>query len=561
MLSKQIQQTIIKDSSNFTHFKPEFEVLGFIPSRNSVHQSRVIDDEDKKEDEVPLGIDQEEEEKKKEMVISEGFHVYSVGSSNDESSSVLMVEMNNKENFQEPISQIQNVVEKNQEPVGKELDDSFIAEQMKETQEEIYSKDSAKEEVCQVHSLPPSMSQYENVVVKMMNSESSNNIYAESKQDEVFQLKDVVTGDQHLILVVETTQDDFIKSNSISPSQNLVEMSSNWGELSASGSNNKRMSAEIGSTRIVSGYGCARKETMSSIDLGKKRAGICSENIRQPRRRFTEANSKKDVLSMFIEARNIFCQKKLDGNKRSYSREEMEALRFENSYQQRQIWREIYTGLGPVVAKQLNQLSDARQNGKAMTDQQQQQQHYHPQLHHQHPRQHQQHHRYPLQPLQHHQYSQQQQHYHPQPHHQHPRQYQEHQRYPLQSLQHHQYSQQQQQQHHQHPKKPPQHHHHHNHDQHQLAGVHRENTSILGAGTATARPVHLRINMKNTRTRCCVPYVHYIPVYYSCQMLVADFLSQLIIFVSQITNSKPNNFSPVNCLTATSLPDATTVTD
>ncbi|KAI3878397.1 hypothetical protein MKW98_001812 [Papaver atlanticum] len=284
------------------------------------------------------------------------------------------------------------------------------------------------------------------------------------------------------------------------------------------------MSAEIGSTRIVSGYGCARKETMSSVDLGKKRAGICSENLRQQvekcsRRRFAETNSKKDVLSMFVEARNVFCQKKLNGNKQSYSREEMEVLRFVNSYQQRQIWREIYTRLGPIVAKQLNQLAEARQNGKAITDQQQQQQHYHPQPHHQHPQQHQQHHRYPLQSLEHHQYSQQQQqqHYHPQTHHQHPRQHQEHHLYPLQSLQHHQYSQQQQQQHHQHPKKPPQQHHHHNHHQHQhqLAGLHREDTSILGAGTATARPVHLRINMKNTRTSCYVPYVHYIPVYYS----------------------------------------------
>ncbi|KAI3957310.1 hypothetical protein MKW92_047533 [Papaver armeniacum] len=146
---------------------------------------------------------------------------------------------------------------------------------------------------------------------------------------------------------------------------------------------------------------------------------------------------------MLIEARNIFCQKKLNGNKQSYSREEMEVLRFENSYQQRQIWREICTGLGPIVAKQLNQLAEARQNGKAITDQQQQQQHHHPQ-----------------------------------PHHQHPRQHQQHNRYPLQSLQRHQYSQQQQQQHHQHPKKPLQHHHHQH--QHQLSGLHREDTSILG---------------------------------------------------------------------------------
>ncbi|KAI3973538.1 hypothetical protein MKW92_004539, partial [Papaver armeniacum] len=62
-------------------------------------------------------------------------------------------------------------------------------------------------------------------------------------------------------------------------------------------------------------------------DLCKKRAGICSENTRQPRRKFTDTNSKKDVLSMLIEARNIFCQKKLNGNKQSYSRGEMEVLR------------------------------------------------------------------------------------------------------------------------------------------------------------------------------------------------------------------------------------------
>ncbi|XP_026438596.1 G-box-binding factor-like [Papaver somniferum] len=102
-----------------------------------------------------------------------------------------------------------------------------------------------------------------------------------------------------------------------------------------------------------------------------------------------------------------------------------------------------YSGLGPIVAKQLNLLAEARKNGKAITDQQQQ--HHHPQPHHQHPRQHQQHHRYPLQ--------------------------------------HHQYSQQQQQ-HHQHPRKPRQH-------QHQLAGLHREDTSFLGAGTAIGRPIHL----------------------------------------------------------------------
>ncbi|XP_026427634.1 uncharacterized protein LOC113323535 [Papaver somniferum] len=227
------------------------------------------------------------------QVMSEDFHVHTVVTCNDESSSVLMVDMEKKEGSDEPISPLQNVVKKNQKPVGKcssQLDDSFIAEQIKETQEEIFWKDSAKEEVCLVHSLPPSMSHYENGLVKKMNSETSNKICMESKQDEVFQVQDVITGDQHIILVVETTQDD---SNSIYPSQNLSEMS-NWGELSASGSNNKRMSVEIGTTRIVSGYGCARKEMLRSIALSKKRSGTFSENIRQQvekcsRGKFTEA--------------------------------------------------------------------------------------------------------------------------------------------------------------------------------------------------------------------------------------------------------------------------------
>ncbi|KAI3909071.1 hypothetical protein MKW98_011432, partial [Papaver atlanticum] len=45
--------------------------------------------------------------------------------------------------------------------------------------------------------------------------------------------------------------------------------------------------------------------------------------------------------------------------------------------------------------------------------------------------------------------------------------------------------------------------------------VHRENTSILGAGTAMWKPINLRINMMNAGTNCYVPYVQYIPVYHS----------------------------------------------
>lgn len=83
------------------------------------------------------------------------------------------------------------------------------------------------------------MSQFENVVVKMMYSESSYKICIESKQDQVFQVRDVITGDQHLIVVVETPQDDFTKSNSISSSQEMISSDvinwGKWGELSSLG--------------------------------------------------------------------------------------------------------------------------------------------------------------------------------------------------------------------------------------------------------------------------------------------------------------------------------------
>ncbi|XP_026420075.1 uncharacterized protein LOC113316051 isoform X3 [Papaver somniferum] len=170
-----------------------------------------------------------------------------------------------------------------------------------------------------------------------------------------------------------------------------------WGESSASGS--KEMVAEI-ETDNVNGIG--------SIGLGKK----CSK------RKFTETNLKKNVLSMFAEATSGF-EKKLDGSKRRYTRNEMEALRVENSYLQRQIWREIYTGLGPIIAKELNCSAEDRQKSNANTAKRKQRR---------------------RKPKQHNQHLQQ-------------------------SQENHQY----QQQHQKHPQKP-----------HQQAGVSAENASIIG---------------------------------------------------------------------------------
>ncbi|KAI3952993.1 hypothetical protein MKX01_028685 [Papaver californicum] len=124
----------------------------------------------------------------------------------------------------------------------------------------------------------------------------------------------------------------------------------------------------------------------------------------------------------------------------------------------------VYTRLGSIVAKQLNLLAETTQNSKAITNQQQHQ--YHPQC--------QQHH-------QHHCYQQQKRHRRPQQHQQHPRQ---------------------QKRHHQFPQ-----------SRNNIKNTHKSLTDIsvtqgqtqdfsLGAATAMERPIHLRINVKNSGTNC-----------------------------------------------------------
>ncbi|KAF3952922.1 hypothetical protein CMV_021576 [Castanea mollissima] len=49
-----------------------------------------------------------------------------------------------------------------------------------------------------------------------------------------------------------------------------------------------------------------------------------------------------------------------DGTKKVYSRKEMEALRFANIAEQRKIWKEIYNGLGAVVAREYEDLASSK---------------------------------------------------------------------------------------------------------------------------------------------------------------------------------------------------------
>ncbi|PKI74164.1 uncharacterized protein LOC116213100 [Punica granatum] len=60
-----------------------------------------------------------------------------------------------------------------------------------------------------------------------------------------------------------------------------------------------------------------------------------------------------------------------DGTKRMYSSEEMEALRFVGVVEQRKLWREIYNGLGSVVAKEYSSLTaqkSQQQQGKSISE-------------------------------------------------------------------------------------------------------------------------------------------------------------------------------------------------
>ncbi|OVA11713.1 Gem-associated protein 2 [Macleaya cordata] len=252
------------------------------------------------------------------------------------------------------------------------------------------------------------ISQFENGV--KMNQENSfeceeegRRITVQEKQEteEIFHLQNVITGDEHLILVVESQETVEKDSMLISQSQNLVEMSnasrrsednwdrfvgvnenqiSGWPEIETRKADEKWNIQEVKEMPVIfpasvseTGNGCGKKDTGSRA-LGKKRSGSCTGNIKQEMvrkqekcfkrngkgmKKFTETRGRQNLLSLLAEAGNV-CQKTADGSKRVYSRNEMEALRFANCDDQRQIWMEIYTGLGPVVARELNGLADSK---------------------------------------------------------------------------------------------------------------------------------------------------------------------------------------------------------
>nr|DAD26732.1 TPA_asm: hypothetical protein HUJ06_028200 [Nelumbo nucifera] len=71
-------------------------------------------------------------------------------------------------------------------------------------------------------------------------------------------------------------------------------------------------------------------------------------------------NETRRVLNLWAEVRDI-CPMKPDQCKISYSRNEMDALRFVDVERQQTMWKEIYNALEPVVAKELDGMTRCKQ--------------------------------------------------------------------------------------------------------------------------------------------------------------------------------------------------------
>ncbi|KAM1385471.1 hypothetical protein ACFX2F_032031 [Malus domestica] len=76
--------------------------------------------------------------------------------------------------------------------------------------------------------------------------------------------------------------------------------------------------------------------------------------------RFVDVGEKEKVAHCLVEASSLSFEKG-KGTKISYSRKELEAMRYVNVVEQKKLWKDIYSGLGPVVAKEYDDMASAKQ--------------------------------------------------------------------------------------------------------------------------------------------------------------------------------------------------------
>ncbi|KAF8402261.1 hypothetical protein HHK36_013213 [Tetracentron sinense] len=82
----------------------------------------------------------------------------------------------------------------------------------------------------------------------------------------------------------------------------------------------------------------------------------CSKRRGKGMKKVSEMSGKQNVIGLQNAKAQNASQNKGDGTKRSYSRTELQALRFMDGEKQGVTWKKIYLGLQPVVARQLDSM-------------------------------------------------------------------------------------------------------------------------------------------------------------------------------------------------------------
>ncbi|XP_043710487.1 uncharacterized protein LOC122659441 [Telopea speciosissima] len=112
-----------------------------------------------------------------------------------------------------------------------------------------------------------------------------------------------------------------------------------------------------------SGNDCGKKGIGGQMNVKKNgkegKKDKCSKRLAKGMKKVSDGNGKQNMFSLVSEARNV-CLKKGDGSKISYSRNELEALRFVHVEEQQIIWTEIHHRLGPSVAQELKGMAGTK---------------------------------------------------------------------------------------------------------------------------------------------------------------------------------------------------------
>lgn len=112
------------------------------------------------------------------------------------------------------------------------------------------------------------------------------------------------------------------------------------------------------------GNGCLKDRgiiagTAKMLQRNEKKQQVDGKKAKRSRRK------GKDTKMVSVSARLVQDEKDSGLNNRKeaeimYSREEMEALKFFNVVQQRKLWRDVYTGLGPAVMNEYDNLASSK---------------------------------------------------------------------------------------------------------------------------------------------------------------------------------------------------------